>query len=281
MAGASLDVRRPYVVGPGPVRSLADVLSRGLSLPGAQSVLVGDCARTEASVWTQVPGAAHDFAPQSALGYLSLQWLLCRRGELAEEVVVTGTRYVSVLLHATADPRGGRVFMHVCMARAAANPALAGVAMRSIMPCLPYLLDLHHRSAPASTTAVRSPSDPGLACLPLPPAAPDPAPPRACAPGPDHAHTPATRHPGGGLTAQARIRREVRYQAAELFERGMKPPAVARELRVSLRSAYAWQALWRQGGLEALRSKSRNDPHHTPPTTPTPTPTDQSRRPAD
>lgn len=262
MAEVSLDVRRPYVLDLGLVRSLADVLDRGLSLPGARSVLVGDSARTEASVWTQAPEVANDFAPQSALGCLSLQWLLCHRGELAEEVIVCGTRYVSLLLQATPGLRGGRAFMHVCMARATANPALAGMAMRSIMPHLPYLLDLHHRSAPASTTAVRSPSDPGLVSLSLPPAAPDPTPPGAgaSAPGPDHSHTTATRQPGGGLTAQARIRREVRYQAAEMFERGMKPPTVAEELRVSLRSAYAWQALWRQGGLEALHSKSRNDP---------------------
>ncbi|MFH8517763.1 helix-turn-helix domain-containing protein [Streptomyces gelaticus] len=44
---------------------------------------------------------------------------------------------------------------------------------------------------------------------------------------------------GGGLTAAGRERREVvRIQAAELFERGVKAPEVARQLRVSPKSAY-------------------------------------------
>ncbi|MFE2024457.1 helix-turn-helix domain-containing protein [Streptomyces hygroscopicus] len=35
----------------------------------------------------------------------------------------------------------------------------------------------------------------------------------------------------------------------------MAPPQVARRLRVSRKSAYAWHACWRDGGVEALRSK--------------------------
>lgn len=37
-------------------------------------------------------------------------------------------------------------------------------------------------------------------------------------------------------------------QAAELFEQEIKPPEVARRLRVSPKSAYQWHQLWRDGG---------------------------------
>ncbi|WSJ64724.1 winged helix-turn-helix domain-containing protein [Kitasatospora sp. NBC_01302] len=61
---------------------------------------------------------------------------------------------------------------------------------------------------------------------------------------------------GGGLTAAGRLRREsVRVQAAELFEEVVKPPEVARRLRVSPKSAYRWHQLWREGGAEALASR--------------------------
>jgi len=61
---------------------------------------------------------------------------------------------------------------------------------------------------------------------------------------------------GGGLTAAGRLRREsVRVQAAELFEQEVKPPEVARRLRVSPKSAYQWHRLWREGGVEALASR--------------------------
>ncbi|UYQ65356.1 IS630 family transposase [Streptomyces peucetius] len=61
---------------------------------------------------------------------------------------------------------------------------------------------------------------------------------------------------GGGLTAAGRQRREaVRLQAAELFEQKIKPPEVARRLRVSRKSAYQWHQLWRDGGREALASR--------------------------
>ncbi|MGR3937537.1 winged helix-turn-helix domain-containing protein [Streptomyces sp. BRA346] len=65
------------------------------------------------------------------------------------------------------------------------------------------------------------------------------------------------RYPdGGGLTAKQRARREqVRFQAAELFAQGVAPPQVARRLRVSRKSAYAWHARWREAGVQALRSK--------------------------
>ncbi|MET8624644.1 winged helix-turn-helix domain-containing protein [Kitasatospora sp. NPDC004669] len=58
------------------------------------------------------------------------------------------------------------------------------------------------------------------------------------------------------MTAAGRERREaVRIQAAELFEQGVKPPEVARRLRVSPKSAYQWHQLWREGGVEALTSR--------------------------
>ncbi|MGC0397686.1 transposase [Streptomyces sp. SAI-126] len=44
-------------------------------------------------------------------------------------------------------------------------------------------------------------------------------------------------------------------QAAELFERKMKPVEVARRLRVSRKSAYQWHQLWRDGGVQALASR--------------------------
>ncbi|MFF7936726.1 helix-turn-helix domain-containing protein [Streptomyces sp. NPDC007940] len=44
-------------------------------------------------------------------------------------------------------------------------------------------------------------------------------------------------------------------QAAELFERKMKPTEVARRLRVSRKSAYQWHQLWRDGGVQALASR--------------------------
>jgi putative transposase len=64
---------------------------------------------------------------------------------------------------------------------------------------------------------------------------------------------------GGGLTAVERGARErVRFEAAGLFEQGVAPPVVAERLRVSRKSAYAWHAVWREGGAEALRSKGHS-----------------------
>ncbi|WRZ96307.1 winged helix-turn-helix domain-containing protein [Streptomyces sp. NBC_01007] len=57
------------------------------------------------------------------------------------------------------------------------------------------------------------------------------------------------------MTAAGRRRREtIRMQAAELFEQKIKPPEVARQLRVSRKSAYQWRQLWRDGGVQALAS---------------------------
>ncbi|MFC3575500.1 winged helix-turn-helix domain-containing protein [Streptomyces yaanensis] len=58
------------------------------------------------------------------------------------------------------------------------------------------------------------------------------------------------------MTAAGRQRREaVRMQAAELFEQKIKPPEVARRLRVSRKSAYQWQQMWSEGGVQALASR--------------------------
>ncbi|XLX12656.1 winged helix-turn-helix domain-containing protein [Streptomyces flavusporus] len=58
------------------------------------------------------------------------------------------------------------------------------------------------------------------------------------------------------MTAAGRLRREtVRMQAAELFDQDIKPPEVARRLRVSPKSAYQWHQLWRDGGVQALASR--------------------------
>lgn len=61
---------------------------------------------------------------------------------------------------------------------------------------------------------------------------------------------------GGGLTpAGRRLRETVRTQAAELFEQQIAVSEVARRLRVSVKSAYQWHQLWRDGGVEALASR--------------------------
>ncbi|MFE5540984.1 helix-turn-helix domain-containing protein [Streptomyces sp. NPDC056519] len=61
---------------------------------------------------------------------------------------------------------------------------------------------------------------------------------------------------GGGLTPTGRQRREmVRMQAAELFERKIKPSEVVRRLRMSMKSACQWHQLWRDGGVQALASR--------------------------
>lgn len=65
------------------------------------------------------------------------------------------------------------------------------------------------------------------------------------------------RYPdGGGLTARQRAAREqVRYEAAELFAQDADPVAIARALRVSTKSVYAWRRAWRAGGVAGLASQ--------------------------
>ncbi|WP_435843413.1 IS630 family transposase [Streptomyces hirsutus] len=60
---------------------------------------------------------------------------------------------------------------------------------------------------------------------------------------------------GGGMTAKERARREaVRLRAAELFAAGIGAPEVARQLRVSPKSACQWRRNWAAGGPAALAS---------------------------
>ncbi|GGN40248.1 hypothetical protein GCM10011578_087530 [Streptomyces fuscichromogenes] len=59
----------------------------------------------------------------------------------------------------------------------------------------------------------------------------------------------------------------MRFEATELFARGVTPPQIARRIRVPLTSTYARHARWREGGLQTLRLKgasgwpSRMTPH--------------------
>jgi transposase len=46
----------------------------------------------------------------------------------------------------------------------------------------------------------------------------------------------------------------IRLQAGELFAAGRSQAEVARELNVARQNVSRWHALWRSGGLEALRS---------------------------
>ncbi|MGA5711290.1 helix-turn-helix domain-containing protein, partial [Streptomyces cellulosae] len=64
------------------------------------------------------------------------------------------------------------------------------------------------------------------------------------------------RYPeGGGLTAERRAFREgIRLQAGERFAAGEKTAAIAKDLRVGVRSVERWRRAWREGGMEALRS---------------------------
>ena len=60
---------------------------------------------------------------------------------------------------------------------------------------------------------------------------------------------------GGGLSDERRQFREgIRIMAAERFGAGEPSSAIARELRVSVRSVQRWRRLWDKGGPRALRS---------------------------
>ena len=61
--------------------------------------------------------------------------------------------------------------------------------------------------------------------------------------------------------AEERAARETRrLQAAELFAQGRTQAEVAHELGVSRQSAHVWHTAWRQGGMEALRSRGPTGP---------------------
>ncbi|MET8386835.1 winged helix-turn-helix domain-containing protein [Streptosporangium canum] len=60
---------------------------------------------------------------------------------------------------------------------------------------------------------------------------------------------------GAGLSAERRAFRErLRLQAAERFARDESSTAIARDLRISLRSVQRWRRDWQSGGAGALRS---------------------------
>jgi putative transposase len=60
-------------------------------------------------------------------------------------------------------------------------------------------------------------------------------------------------------------------EAAERFVRGEKTEAIARELRVTVRSVRRWRRAWQQGCAEALRSTApvsvELSPAQSPPVT--------------
>lgn len=61
---------------------------------------------------------------------------------------------------------------------------------------------------------------------------------------------------GGGLTPRRQQARErIRLEAGARFARGDKTAVIAAELRVGVRQVEKWRRTWREGGLEALRSK--------------------------
>lgn len=61
---------------------------------------------------------------------------------------------------------------------------------------------------------------------------------------------------GGGLTPKQQAARErVRLEAAEWFERGEKTTDIAEAFDVGVSRVEKWRRAWREGGVEALRSK--------------------------
>jgi len=63
---------------------------------------------------------------------------------------------------------------------------------------------------------------------------------------------------GGGLTAEARRRRErVRLEAVERFEQRVPSAVIAAELRVSERSVRRWRHAWLEGGAAGLASRGQ------------------------
>lgn len=60
---------------------------------------------------------------------------------------------------------------------------------------------------------------------------------------------------GGGLSDERRQFREgIRMMTADGFARGESGSAIAKQLRVSVRSVQRWRLAWEKGGPRALRS---------------------------
>ncbi|MFF0011366.1 helix-turn-helix domain-containing protein [Streptomyces sp. NPDC005374] len=63
---------------------------------------------------------------------------------------------------------------------------------------------------------------------------------------------------GGGLTAERQAFREhIQLWAAELFDGGHGSAAIARELRVSVRSVQRWRRAWKRVGSVLWHRKGR------------------------
>lgn len=77
------------------------------------------------------------------------------------------------------------------------------------------------------------------------------------APGVRLAHVRGLRYSDrGGLSMRAGAAREaLRFEAGEMFERGLDVGVIARELVVTRESVDSWKRSWRSGGIEALASK--------------------------
>jgi transposase len=66
---------------------------------------------------------------------------------------------------------------------------------------------------------------------------------------------------GGGLSDERRqFRKGIRMKAAERFASGEPSSAIAKELRVSVRSVQRWRRSWDMGGPRALRSAGSASP---------------------
>jgi transposase len=65
---------------------------------------------------------------------------------------------------------------------------------------------------------------------------------------------------GGYTPAEQGRREQLRLKAAELFERGESASVVAAGLRVTPRTVRQWRRRWREGGVQALRSKGPVSP---------------------
>lgn len=60
---------------------------------------------------------------------------------------------------------------------------------------------------------------------------------------------------GGYTPAEQQRRERLRLEAGGRFEEGHSTRDIARELRVHERTVSRWRKAWREGGIEALRSK--------------------------
>ncbi|MGW7485351.1 winged helix-turn-helix domain-containing protein [Nonomuraea muscovyensis] len=60
---------------------------------------------------------------------------------------------------------------------------------------------------------------------------------------------------GGYTPAEQQRRERLRLEAAGRFEQGHSTRDIARELRVHERTVTRWRKAWREGGIQALRSK--------------------------